>query len=379
MIQFITRHVHPRASFFFIFFSIALLTTGQSRIALGADRSLANPLESENLQALRKTLGRTCSVSFKNGNLRSSVASLEKEYSLRIWLDARVDLDVSSDFVSSGTTVAKALESLADSRQAGPIWIGDIIYVSPKETASAIESAYWRLYRSWPPAELYADEFAWTVPSSPRELLENWGKRNRWEIVGLDTIEHDLWSASSLPQGNTPAQLACLLSGLGLEARIEPTKRVLTLNSMGKDESFEYAYPHEKIDSKLVASWKKLWPGATILRNGNMQVIKASPAAHRDLVAYPLSPKPLHSSGKDPLALERFNLKFKGRLLTVLEELRRGPKIVFEPWPLPKSIEDSTVDTNFKNATIDDVLKELGQQAKIGFQRDGLNVSIELP
>ena len=101
-----------------------------------------------------------------------------------------------------------------------------------------------------------------------------------------------------------------------------------------------------------------------------MQVVQASPAAQRELVAFPLTPKSLSSNGKDPLALERFSLKFKGRLLPVLEELRKGPQITFEPWPLPMQIQDRPVETNFKNATIDNVLEELGLQAKIGFTRN---------
>ncbi len=379
MIDFSNRNVVIRARFILNFFAALLLTTGCSAIAFGADRGEANPLDFEPIQSLRKTLGRTCSISFKNGNLRSGVASIEKEYGIRVWLDARIDLDASSDFLSSGKSFAIALDSLAASQKATPVWIGDTVYFAPIEFAGSIESAYWRMYRNWPGSRLSANEFEWTVPTSPRELLENWSEQNQWKLIGSEAMEHDLWSGKSLPAGNAPAQLACLLSGIGMEANIDGTAKVLKLVPMGTEMAFACNYKQERIDSKLIANWKKHWPTATIVRSGDVQVVQASPAAQRELVAFPLSPKPLRSNGKDPLALERFNLKFKGRLLPVLEELRRGPQITFEPWPLPMQIQDRPVETNFKNATIDNVLEELGRQAKIGFTRNGLNVTIEIP
>jgi hypothetical protein len=379
MIDFSNRRVVIRAQFILNFLVALLLTTGCSVIAIGADRGEANPLDFEPIQSLRKTLGRTCTISFKNGNLRSGVASLEKEYGIRVWLDARIDLDASSDFLSSGKSLAIALDSLAALQKATPVWIGDTVYFAPTESAGAIESAYWRMYRNWPSSRLSANEFEWTMPTSPRELLEKWSEQNQWKLIGSEAVEYDLWSGKTLPDGNAPAQLACLLSGLGMEANIDEGAKLLTLVPIAAEMSFACNYKPERIDSKLIARWKKNWPRATIVRSGIVQVVQASPAAQRELVAFPLTPKSLSPNEKDPLALERFSLKFKGRLLPVLEELRRGPQITFEPWPLPMQIQDRPVETNFKNATIDNVLEELGRQAKIGFTRNGLNVTIEIP
>jgi len=361
-----------------VFFAFFLLTFGHALIARCADNNAPNPLDAERILNLRKTLGRSCSISFKNGNLRNIVESLEKEYSIPIWLDPNIDLDVQSEFISSGDILASSLDGLAASRNAIPIWIGDTIYFAPKESAGALESAYWRLYRSWPKARRKADKFEWTIVSTPRDLLEAWSKKNKWKLDGMDVVEHDIWMAGSIPAGQAPDQLACLLIGLKLEAVVDASNSVLKLVPIGKEDSFPYAYSPERIEEKRKVDWKKHWPKATMKASGKLQVVNATPASHRELVAFPLIPKlPKNNSG-DPLANITSSFKHKGRVITVLAAFAEKNKLTYDPWPLPMNVQDRPVDIDFNKATIDAILTELGEQAYLGFTRNGLNVKIEI-
>jgi hypothetical protein len=366
------------ASSFSIFLACALLTCLPPVTCFAIQSDEFDPLESDRIVALRKTLGKTCSLSLKNSSLRSSRVVIEREYGVRIWLDANIDLDATYDYVASSTTLASALDGLASSRQTTIVWLGDVLYFAPESRAGSIESAYWRVLFQWPEEDRTATAFEWSSTASPVEILSSWANQNGWTIRGLDRIDYDLWSAGSLPAMHPAAQLQCLLGGLEMEAKVERSTKTLEIIPLGPAEAFSVRYASDRIDLKAISKWKQDWPEAKLQSQSKTHTILAVPQAHRALAGATLTPKRTTTNAKDPLANEQFTFQFKGRVVAVLEELRKGPKLEFTPWPLEQSVQDRQVVCDFKKVSIDKILETLGSQANLDFQRVGLKVNIQV-
>ncbi len=102
-----------------------------------------------------------------NASVRDILRDLEKMYEIDVWLDRRLDPDQILDFQCKSMSLEQALESLADRLHAELGWIENVVYLAPKEKIERVETAYWKLFQSWPSNARSPKPLAWKQPSTP--------------------------------------------------------------------------------------------------------------------------------------------------------------------------------------------------------------------
>ncbi len=162
-------------------------------------------------------------IDWQGGSLRDRLAGLGRQQGVVVFLDRRIDPDQSIEF-RQGTPVplGRLLEAIGREIGAVPVPIGEVIYLAPRESASAIVGQMRELQQAcraaWPIAARKRLSLAWSTGARPRGLVVRAAKSFGLSIANPQSIPHDVWPACDLPPLRPHELFTLLLCGFDLGA-----------------------------------------------------------------------------------------------------------------------------------------------------------------
>ncbi|MEQ1829202.1 MAG: hypothetical protein ABL921_24780 [Pirellula sp.] len=331
------------------------------------------------------------------GTFEDLVETIAAENKITIWCDRRLAKDTKLDVAQfagnpSGNSESSTLEIVlkeASKIIRGSLAIVDgVVLIVPAEKQDQIEAEHWRLVLSKPGMQLNniaVPRFSWPNASIASEVFRNFEgtylSKVRSEIIQEPNIEYDLWKAFEFRTAPAKSIGTCLLSGFDLHLEPHRNDSLVVQNYSGGSNLVQWTYRADdlkRIGTEYTKAWKKRWPESELTRSGagGDYVVTTSVAAHRDLVRPLMMLKRIEP--KKPSRVE-YTGDLSGELDIAIRSLSAKTKIEFFPLPLPPQLGSKQVNLSFKNNTLDECLKMIGDASGLTFRKMGRRIEIVLP
>ncbi len=212
-----------------------------------ADKATAQPVPSPDTQVLtdttpdflagrkfEETLAKRISLAWQGQNLRDGLRQLSATRSVSILLDRRIDPGQQLTLQIQNVSLRALLNLIATEVQADVSILGNVVYIGPAEVASRLrtveEIAASQLVStrtstisidSSPETRrsfelLQRETLDWSDLTTPRELLDEVGRRYALKIEAVDRVPHDLWGQAVFPSGTSSQLLLAVLAQFNL-------------------------------------------------------------------------------------------------------------------------------------------------------------------
>ncbi len=221
-------------------------------------------------------------ITWRDKPLAEALDDLGKVHRLGLLRDRRLDPGRPIDLDWANRPLGDALDQLATAQGWGVGQVGDVLYLAPEtdfeRVATAIalleaEAANWpsEIRNRWQKAE----PLAWPHLTEPRKLVERWANEAGVRLANPEALEHDLWPAVELPRLSLAARLGLVAGQFGLmvqshdgrEARLVPLPERLLI---------ERRYPAGRDPAGRLEEYRRLAPGADIVRDGRSLVVRGT-------------------------------------------------------------------------------------------------------
>lgn len=344
-------------------------------------------------------------LNYEHAPLRQCVAQLAEHFQFSYWIDRRVDADKPIPRSVKEGTLRDCLELLAQECHAEVGLIENVVTIAKPEHLAAMQYAAVRLHNqlsivqadSKPEAgETKAERshaemrpLAWTMLTTPSELAD--AINETWKIKLTYQLPHDLMNAGKLQACTLSTQLTLLFGGFDQCAagKRQTELRVLTMPAAG---NWQAIYPSAMIASDRIAAVKSSMPDTSCEKTGSNWLVIGSTAAHLQLIqpGRPATstgdrstrPRPgnANTAGNDPMSKQRFDIarqvdKPLGAILKNLGD-QLGLSIEWDG-ALPPSAQHTLVTIEANKSRIDEILSDLGTQAKLAITRAGTKVTVQ--
>jgi hypothetical protein len=314
--------------------------------------------------------------------LTSLLREIAIEYELDVWIDRRIATDTLISLSGREATLGEAIQAIAEQANAAVAHVDNLILLVPPDRLDSVEAAHWELSTSKSIGSAgWGDRcsMSWIDGSEPRELIDQFATKYRVTLPAELVIEHDLWRGWDFRPTLPSAVSVCLLSGFDL--RIDSSTDSPSVVPIKKEfpAPVVWIYRDEilTIGSDRLKEWKKRWPAAAVKKlEGNQKAweVACSASAHRDLVASLIPKKKWERPKSNETKL--YTGEYRGPLQSILDALAAQTKLQLESTSLPDRIARQEIEVQFEKATIDDVLKAIGEKAGIKLQRRGQKLEI---
>lgn len=191
------------------------------------------------------------------------------------------------------------------------------------------------------------------------------GFREDW----IESLEHDLWPAYQFRKVPKWSIAFCVLSSMDRALQWnDGTIRIEELPVERSSQQVEWTYTPKQIEelgSSYCRAWKESCPTASVERvsDGGWR-IQALPEEHRRLVQ-PLVPKKKWTSPKPESAV--YSGVVQGKLGNAIQAVGQSLKVDFFPLPLPDAVANREIRVEYKNATVEQLLRDLGKAGGVEF------------
>lgn len=264
--------------------------------------------------------------------LRAALTELGRARQVGLWLDRRVDPDQPLEMASEGEALADVLERLAAERNLGVGHLGGVVYLGPRDAATALrtEGALAARAAADLPAPL-ARRLAGRAPwhwddlAEPRQLAAELAEQAGLTIANPDRLPHDLWPAGSWPPLTLVDRLTLLGIGFDLSCAITASGE-LQWQDRAQGVTWLAEYPAGAAPDARLRAWSALAPEATIERRGNRLRVTAPIEIHERLLAQAQNPRGAAPTAppRRPGGSERYTLRVRqariGELLPALAQ-----------------------------------------------------------
>jgi hypothetical protein len=351
--------------------------------ALTLGQNSSHPYENPRFQQLYATLRQPSSMIAKHLTLREALNGLEESLQQTVWLDRRIDGEQIINLESGQRTHQQCLSLINSLSNTETAWLENIIYITPSHYASRIETNYWNLYTGnenivW---RKPTNALTWKSSLEAREIHNLAIKEQNIPIRGIDALPHDRWPHGQVTACSRAARWTCLLAGF------DKTIKRDTKTSWKIDDSkepanvgFEYADLTKRYPNGELQVWRGKWPKSVVTpRKAGRFYIEAPVAAHRELVTMSWDSKlKQQAPPRMPKSEEeKYSLTLSEWTIGVgLPTLAKQLGLEITPWPLPDEIMNRQVELKLKDVTVDEMLKKIGEQAKIGLQRKDNQIQV---
>jgi hypothetical protein len=317
-----------------------------------------------------------------------------------VWLDRRVpsDVELGVDIPKEQSNL-DVLNLVASQLDAEIACVDRYVVLAPKQAASAIEWSYWTLCSGASNPSLRAnrkDTFEWTDGSDTREIWSSFIQQYRLTALadsGGLVKDFDRWRAGRLESTNLAAIATLLLCGFDQRLawpadgspRIEPLSgdyQKLSTDQEGDFVRFRYAAEIPKIGKSHWQAWRGRWPEARVERipeggPGKSEAwdISAPVAAHRQLIQ-PLAPppKPKTTSSASP---KKYTGRYRGEIGKILDNLSQQLSLTLAAQDLSVNLARQEVDVSFNDASLDELLAQLGEASRLKITLQGKSLVVE--
>lgn len=345
-------------------------------------------------------------LNYEHAPLRQCVTQLAEHFQFSYWIDRRVDADKPIPRMVKEGTLRECLVELAHQCDAEVGLVENVVTIAKAEHLAAMQYAAVRLHNqlSIVQAEGQSEAsesskdrtnaemrpLAWQMLTTPTELVQQ--INDTWKIKLSCNLPHDLMNAGKLQPCTLSTQLTLLLGGFD---QCAAGRRVSELRVLGMPAAgnWQATYPTSMIASDRIPAVKHDFADARCEKTGNGWIVVGSTAAHLQLLQ-PARPamtaadkngRPPRSSnssptGNDPLGKQRFDISKQANkpLGAILKNLgdQLGLSVEWDAG-LPPSAQHTLVTIEANKSRIDEILTNLGTQAKLDIQRAGTKISVK--
>lgn len=304
-----------------------------------------------------------------------------------IWLDRRIPSDVTLKLtIPENTTVESLIHSLANHLHAEVAIVDRWVAITPKETATAMEWAYWSNFLAPNPTlrSPLKDGISWSDGTDTKTIWNSFLKSSRLPTPSSSTMLEttpDIWRAFQLQQTNPAAIATLLLSGFDQQLLVtpnDPPTITTLLESFANQPNppnvkFQYSSEIPKIGKTAWQAWRERWPNASVQRiaepkPGNANEawhILAPVAAHRELVSSLAPPPKKRNPTTNNPASRRFSGRYRGETLRILENLSQQLGLELDANKLPEHLARREIDISFQNLSLEELLQKLSQACEL--------------
>lgn len=211
--------------------------------SLLGNKAAAQPLSSPDTQVLTDTppnfltgrdfeeaLAKSISLAWQGQNLRDGLRQLGETRLVSILLDRRIDPGQQLTLQIQNVSLRALLNLIATEVKADISILGNVVYIGPAEVASRLRTveeivesqlvssrATSITVDSSPETRrtfelLQRETLNWPDLTTPRQLLDEVGRRYALKIEATDRVPHDLWGQAVFPSGTSSQLLLAVLA-----------------------------------------------------------------------------------------------------------------------------------------------------------------------
>lgn len=318
-----------------------------------------------------------------HSSLETTLDTLSAAYDLPVWVDRRVPRDRMVQVeVRSDETLGLLLEKIVSQADSSLVLVDGMVIVAPESKAVVLKKIAWdmqvsKLSSSWRKIE---NELGWPVGTPMREISRMVSLRLGLKEDWIEELEHDLWPAFQFKKTPKWSIAFCVLSSMDRAiVWADGTLRVAPIASIDSEPQVEWFYTSKQIDelgTTHCRAWKDDAPKAVIVRESDGRWrIAATPDEHRRLVQ-PLVPKKKWVAPKASEAV--YSGTVQGKLGAAVQSIGRSLQIDFYPLPLPDAVANREIRVEYRNATVDQLLRDLGKAGGVEFIPKGGRYEIQV-
>ena len=208
-------------------------------------------------RAFDEALAKTISLAWQGQNLRDGLRQLSATREVSILLDRRIDPSQQLTLQIQNVSLLALLKLIATEVRADISILGNVIYVGPEEVASRLRTveeivasqlvlsqATTISVDSSPQTRrsfelLGRQTLIWSDLTTPRELLDEIGRRYALKIEAADQVPHDLWGQATLPSGTSSQLLLGILAQFNLSFEWTDSRDGIRIVDMPVDPRIE--------------------------------------------------------------------------------------------------------------------------------------------
>ena len=232
--------------------------------------------------AFENALEKTLSILWQGQNLRAGLQHMSSTHNVAILIDRRLDPGQQLSLQVKTISMRALLKLIATEVGADVSILGNVIYVGPPETAfrlrtveeilsSGLVSGNTSPVRTGSSTSpqirrnfelLKRQTLNWPDLTTPRELLDEIGRRYSLKIESLDQVPHDLWGKAVLPSATPTQMLLAVLAQFDLCFEWTTTRDGIRIIEMPAKPRIERRFTlRPGTESGIVNQLKRRMPG----------------------------------------------------------------------------------------------------------------------
>ncbi|OYW19193.1 MAG: hypothetical protein B7Z55_09330, partial [Planctomycetales bacterium 12-60-4] len=294
-----------------------------------------------------------------------------------------VALELSNQTVDSGIAAAAAR------LKCGYSIVGNVVYVGPVETTDWLRTTIEQREAAVAKNDTTISEgrkFAlfdrkmihWQDLDTPREILQSIADRYDLEIVGSDSVPHDLWASATIPYATAAESLSIVLVQLNLDFEWNSDGTRVRLLPYRLPALIEKRYPPRKSQTAAatLAAWLKEAPHLQGYVDNNEIVVAARVEDHERLSGRSaiVARQPSGTSEPVPLRRRKFTLRVENvPVRAVMRELEKsGISFEYDEHAFKEAKADlqTPISMDVKGVDADEFLRKLFAPVRVEFTID---------
>ncbi len=336
----------------------------------------AQDIEWLRAKPLADRLARPVSIEWSSVRFRSALERLSRAQRVAILIDRRIDPNKIHDFQSDEQALSEVYTQLAHRTGCGYTQLGPLAYFGPTTTTRQLRTLaaltrlridelpsssklLWHRTRAW----------RWNDLATPRQLIEGLAAEHGIQLLGTESISHDLWAAADIPPLPLAERLLLIAVQFDRTIEIDSAGKSATLRRIPPKVSLQRRYSGRGNPEQVAERYRKLAPTAHVEIDGQRVVVRGRVEDHERLLGRSSAKKQRPASGTQVFRLKVENVPVS-RLLDHVSR-RMGYTIEVDEPALKKAglSLQQRVSVDVMDATIDALLKAILEPAGLTHRR----------
>ncbi len=327
-------------------------------------------------------LNQPVTLLWKNKPLRQGMQELAMSHRLSLWIDRRIDpnqlLKLQTD---QSDTLSTAIERLGKEFELDLGLLENVLYVGPANTLPRLQRAHVVLHDA---LSKHANQaltkmrvLQWEELATPMSLVQQ--LESSWSISVSAKLPHDLMHKGAIGSCTLATQLALIGSGFGLEPFWNESESSLGYRLLSSERAWSCSYESKSLGpiARRTADLAKLARRhkGKVTRRGELTLVSGPTALHQALLAQPASGG---GTPKNAFANSLYSFEVKNEPVAVVLNSLAGSLGLKLKWDSAVADEQrkQRISLDIKNAKVDELLKQFGQQASLKMERANQTITI---
>lgn len=368
-----------------IFTHVLLILLGLLPVSTLANNNSSleyNLLDMPNARVSINKLNQSATLLWQNKPLRQGMQELAKSHRLSLWIDRRIDPNQLLKLqTNQSDTLATAIERLGKEFELDIGLLENVLYIGPADSLPRLQRAHVVLHdvlskrANQSRTEMRA--LRWEELATPMGLVQQ--LESTWSISVSAKLPHDLMHEGSIENCTLATQLALIGSGFGLEPFWNERESSVGYRLLSSERAWSCSYESKSLGpiARRTADLAKLTRRhkGKVTRRGDLTLVSGPTALHQALLAQPASGG---GTPKNAFANSVYTFEVKNEPVEVVLNSLAGSLGLKLKWDSAVADEQrkQRISLDIKNAKVDELLKQFGQQADLQMEREDLTVTI---